>query len=57
MKTDGWAVLLFAAALVVAAWGAMKSHRANVVLAQTTKDCAADRELVDLIGPMLQRQQ
>jgi len=42
--------LLLAAGVVAAGLMAMRNHRADIAIAQAARDCAADRELADLIA-------
>jgi hypothetical protein len=42
-------VLVLIAGLVLAGWSLVRTHRADIVLAQTAKDCASDAELADLL--------
>jgi hypothetical protein len=46
---DETAVLVFIAGLVLAGWSLVRTHRADVMLAENAKGCAIDREVADVL--------
>jgi hypothetical protein len=45
-------VLVFIAGLVLAGWSLVRTHRADLVLAENERGCAIDREVADVLRTM-----
>jgi hypothetical protein len=45
-------VLVFIAGLVLSGWSMVRTHRADLMLAENTKGCAIDKEVADVLRTM-----
>jgi hypothetical protein len=46
------AVLVLIAGLVLSGWSLVRTHRADLMLAENAKGCAIDREVADVLRQM-----
>jgi hypothetical protein len=46
------AVLVLIAGLILAGWSLVRTHRADLMLAENAKGCAVDKEVADVLRTM-----
>jgi hypothetical protein len=48
-------VLVLLAGLVLSGWSLVRTHRADIMLAENAKGCAIDKEVADVLRTMPER--